>query len=188
MDVNQASDWTVIVKRLLAGHDVTWQMFDDVRSKFAVELFGGNGWSAPSEAASDPRASAVIDLFQAMELVNPTEPAFAWNRAGLLCDLRQYVEGAHAFLEAARRLDVGIAEGRIASGEAEWSEPARAYAARALLLAGRLTTATLVCRQLNNSDYRDGIQAQIEAAVSDPAIELDPILWVPHPLWQVSRT
>jgi hypothetical protein len=119
-----------------------------------------------------------------MDFLDLNEPAFSWNRAGLLCDLGQYVEGAEAFLEAARRLGAGISAGLMAADEAEWIESARAYAALAFLLGGRLTTAAVVWRQLNDSDYADDIQAKIELAMGDPATGQDPIDWIPHPRWQ----
>lgn len=173
-----------VVKRLLAGQKVTWQRLDAIRANLSAEIFGGHGWSAAPEAASDPRVIDVLDVFHTMAFLDPTEPAFSWNRAGLLCDLGQYVEAAVEFLEAARRLDALIASGLIGSDEAEWSQAARAYASQAFLLAGRMTTAAVVWQQLNDSDYREDIKARIEAALQDPAAAQERIGWIPHPRWQ----
>lgn len=176
-----------IVDELLAGRQITWERLDAIRAELAVDIFGGNGWSAPPQAAGDPRVNDVLDVFQAMELLDPNEPAFSWNRAGLLCDLRHYPEGALAFLEAARRLDVYIAEGLIRSDEAEWSEAARAYACQALVLAGRVTAAAVVWQLLADSDDRENIKAKIELALREEAAAREPIEWIPHPPWQYLR-
>src|SRR5215472_6661210 len=107
-----------ILTAVLAGDHIDWQTLDAARSKIATDLFGGHGWSAGPEAASEPRTRYVLDLFQAMELLDPKEPAFAWNRAGLLCDLGQYAEGAAEFLCAASKLEAGISQGWITADEA----------------------------------------------------------------------
>ena len=129
----------------------------------------------------------MVDLFQAIQMLDPKEPAFSWNQAGLLCDLGRYAEGAEDFLEAARKLEAGINEGWIPPDEAEWIESARAYAAEAFLLAGRLVAATVVWRKLSDSDYREDIQAKIEAVASDPTTAQESLEWIPHPRWQDLR-
>jgi tetratricopeptide (TPR) repeat protein len=172
-----------IIKRMLAGQEVTWQQLDALREALSVAVFGGNGWSAAPEAARDPRTIDVLDVFHAMELLDPNEPAFSWNRAGLLCDLGQYPEAADEFLEAARKLDAGMADGWIGADEEEWSQAARAYASRALLLAGRVATAAVVWQQLGDSDYRENLRARIELALRDEAAAQEPIEWIPHPRW-----
>jgi hypothetical protein len=176
-----------IVDELLAGHEITWERLDAIRAGLAVEIFGGNGWTAPPEAAGDPRVTNVLDVFQAMELLDPNEPAFSWNRAGLLCDLGLYSEAALVFLEAARRLDVCIAAGLIKPDEAEWSQAARAYACQALVLAGRVTAAAVVWQALTDSDYRYDVNAKIKLALRDAAAAREPIEWIPHPPWQYLR-
>jgi hypothetical protein len=176
-----------IVDELLAGHEISWERLDAIRAQLAVEIFGGNGWSAAPENAGDPRVDGVLDVFQAMELLDPNEPAFTWNRAGLLSDLGLYSEAALAFLEAARRLDVCIAEGLIKSDEAEWSQAARAYACQALVLAGRVTAAAVVWQSLADRDYRDDAKAKIELALGGKTEAREPIVWIPHPPWQLLR-
>ncbi len=128
-----------------------------------------------------------LTCFKPRELLDPNEPAFSWNRAGLLSDLGLYSEAALVFLEAARRLDVCIAEGLIRSDEAEWSQAARAYASQALVLAGRITAAAVVWQLLADSDYRDDIKAKIELALRDEAAAREPLEWIPHPPWQYLR-
>ena len=177
-----------VITRLLVGEEVDWRRLDDMRAELAAEIFGGNGWSAPPEAAGDPRVNDVLDLFHATELIDLQEPAFAWNRAGLLCDLVMFVEGAEAFLEAARRLDAGIASGLVESDEAEWADAARAHASQAFVLAGHLTSATVVWQQLRDADYRDDLQEVIEGALRDPSTAQEPVNWIPHPRWQDLRT
>jgi len=176
-----------IVDDLLAGEETTWQRLDCIRAELAVEIFGGNGWSAAAETAGHPRVTDVLDVFQAMELLDPHEPAFSWNRAGLLCDLGHYSEAALVFLEAARRLDVCVAEGLIGPDERAWSQAARAYASSALVLAGRVTAAAVVWQALTDDDYRDDIKAKIERALHDQGAAREPIEWIPHPPWQHLR-
>jgi hypothetical protein len=173
-----------IIQLLLAGQEVSWPRLDAIRAELSVELFGGHGWMARPETIGDPRVAEVLDVFQAMQLLDSKEPAFAWNRAGLLCDLGQYAEAAADFLEAARRIDVGIAEGLIGREEEEWSQTARAYACRALLIAGRVTAAAVVWQQLTDYDHREDIEGRIELAMRDPDAAHDSIDWIPHPLWR----
>lgn len=178
---------TQIIQLLLARQDVAWQRLDAIRAELSVELFGGHGWSARPDTADDPRVADVLDVFHAMELSDSKEPAFAWNRAGLLCDLGQYAEAAAEFLEAARRIEVGIAEGLIGREEREWGEAARAYASRALLMAGRATAAAVVWQHLTDNDYREDIEAKIELVMRDPEAARESIDWIPHPRWQEPR-
>ena len=177
-------DRTRILTTLLASDDIDWQLLDTARAKLATDLFGGHGWSASPEAAGDPRAGYVLDLFQAMELLDPREPAFAWNRAGLLCDLGQYAEGAAEFLHAASKLEAGISEGWITADEAEWVETARALAAQAFLLAGRCVVAAVVWKQLKDDEYREDIRDRIEAVAKDATATGERFDWLPHPRWQ----
>ncbi len=178
---------TQIIRLLLVGEEVAWQRLDTIRAELSVEVFGGHGWSAPPNTLNDPRVADVLDVLHAVEMLDSNEPAFAWNRAGLLCDLGKYAEAAEEFLEAARRLDVGIAEGLIGSDEKEWSEAARAYASRALLQARRVMAATVVWRQLTDNDYREDVKAKIELAMRDPEAARESIDWIPHPRWQDLR-
>ena len=64
-----------IVDELLAGHEMSWERLDAIRAQLAVEIFGTNGWSAAPENAGDPRVNDVLDVFQAMELLDPRRPA-----------------------------------------------------------------------------------------------------------------
>jgi hypothetical protein len=168
----------------MAGQEVSWQQLDALRAELSVELFGGSGWSAAQEQAADPRVIDVLDVFHAMELLDPDEPAFSWNRAGLLCDLGHYSEAAEEFLEAARKLDAGIADGWIGPDEGEWGGAARAYASTALLLAEKVTSAAVLMEKLSDSEDRDDVRSKIELALRDGVGALDPIEWIPHPRWQ----
>jgi len=182
--MEHAVDRRQILTMLLAGDDVTWHTLDTVRARIAVDAFGDHGWTADPGASSDPRSLDVVDLFRGMELLDPREPAFAWNQAGLLCDLGRYAEGADEFLQAASKLEAGISEGWIAADEAEWIEAARAYAAQAFLLAGQLVTAAVIWTQLTDDDYREDVRDKIEDAIGDAATAPESFDWLAHPRWQ----
>jgi hypothetical protein len=169
---------------VLLGHELTLERLDSERGDLAVRVFGGNGWSAPPGASADPRASQAVDLFLAMAILDPEEPAFAWNRAGLLCDLGRFAEGAHGFLEAASGLESRISKGLTDSEEAEWGEAARAYAARALLRAGCLVAAAAMCHDIEDAENREDVREEIEQALREGGDSLDPIEWIPRPRWR----
>lgn len=177
---------TDLVSRLLANDLVDWPMLDDARGGLAEQAFGGSGWTASLDAdQSDWRIDAILDLFQAMEQLNLTEPAFPWNRGGLLADLGRDADAGIAFLEAARRLSDAIARGDLAEPDDRgWAETARANAARCLLNAGRTVMAAVLWQELKDEDYRAEFQERLNNTVTNESgIEREAIVWVPHPLW-----
>lgn len=170
-----------LVDRILAGQPVDWTEVDELRGMLAAEVFGGNGWECTDAAQrGDPRVDIVIDLFQAMMLLHPAEPAFPWNLGGLLTTLGRHEASAIAFLRAAELLRRGKERGTVEDDELdEWEEAARAYACRAFVRAGRRLCAAVLWQGIADDDYQENLREWV-AEGEDPGLEVG---WVPHPLW-----
>jgi hypothetical protein len=175
-----------LIRRTLRDDIPTLSEIDEVRGRVAAAVFGAPGWEAREPLTmSEDQIEVVLDLFQALELIEPAEPAFSWNRGGLLRSIGRYQEAAAAFLSAARKLREGLQAGTVADEEAEeWIESARAYAGRSLVHAGRRLTAALVWATISDDDYG----ADLRELIKKPQLPSDEdVAWVPHPAWLTEK-
>jgi hypothetical protein len=176
-----------LIRRILSDEIPRLSEIDELRGQVSTAVFGAPGWEAPEPPAmSEDQIEVVLDLFQALELIEPAEPAFSWNRGGLLRSIGRHQEAADAFLSAARKLRDGVLAGTIVDEEAEeWIESARAYAGRSLVHAGRRVSAALVWAAISDDDYR----ADLRELMNETALPSeDDVAWVPHPAWLTDTT
>jgi hypothetical protein len=116
---------------------------------------------------ADPRLQLLLDALAAQAVLEPGDPAYPWERGGLLSEFGRHLEAAEDYLAAARLFD---REAEAATGltgdEDDWAKSARYHAAKNLALGGHPTAAAALLPQLDPED-----RAEVEPIVGAKASE-----------------
>lgn len=116
-------------------------------------------------AADDRRLAILLDVLEALGLLEPRDPSYPWDQALILVVVGRSLEAARSYLEAASRFEAEAAAGTGLTGdEADWAKTALADAARCLVSGGQAAAAALLPR-LDRED-RAAIEPLVAAAAA----------------------
>ena len=117
-------------------------------------------------AADDRRLAILLDVLEALGLLEPRDPSYPWDQALILVVVGRSLEAARSYLEAASRFEAEAAAGTGLTGdEADWAKTALADAARCLVSGGQAAAAAALLPRLDRED-RAAIEPLVAAAAA----------------------
>jgi hypothetical protein len=169
-DASFTERWRALVAVMQRGEMAQADIRDrleDLLEDVKEELFGPPGSPSRGVDPADPRLAIALDALQALGLIEPTDPAYPWERAGLLDDVDRHLEAADDYLTSARLTADDAVRGDSAVPDPEdWAASALWHAARQFVLGGQPAAAASILPRLSGED-----RAEIESLLAAEAAQ-----------------
>jgi hypothetical protein len=151
--------WSQLVRRLggpqVADDPLLVGDLEELQHDLQHGLFEGRPvvGDSHSVASDDRRLAILLDALEALSLLEPRDPSYAWDQALILETVGRSLEAARSYLEAAARFEAEQADGTGLTGDEEdWAKTALAKAARCLVTGGQAASAAALLPRLGRED------------------------------------
>jgi hypothetical protein len=141
----QPNVWCAIEVR--NGVRVHLDKLDELQSSLQRKIFGDPPLYVKKRAdvaGDDQRVIVLLDLLEAMALIDPGDVSHPWTRGSVLYAVGRHLEAAHDFLEAAARSRRLAESGEGFGDEEDWTKSCIFHAAENFVLSGHLLSAELL--------------------------------------------
>lgn len=150
--------------------EATLEALDALQESLQIEVFGEPpfyGTRRTDVSPDDPKLVRLLDALLALAIIEPSDPAFFWTRAGALFAVGRHMEAAQDFLAAAERFkQLANTPDQVTDDEGDWAATALFHAAKNLVLSGCTISSEALAKQLSGDD-KDEINSLIQGRQTD---------------------